>query len=529
MNKKKRLARLTRVLFMAAVCIFCNGLFGFAQKASDSSQPRADLIYIDVMAAFGKLEKPPVEFLHDAHTEALATKNLDCTACHMTEKDHLSVKFKRIGDNDRIEVMNIYHKECIACHGDMKLAGEKAGPIECDGCHREKPRYTSSSQPMGFDKSLHYRHSEALQNKCERCHHEYDEKEKKLFYAKGKEGTCRYCHKAETSDKAISMRLASHIACIDCHSKTLAKNIASGPVTCAGCHDLASQQKIKKISPVPRMERNQPDVVLLKTAQKLTEADIEKPNRMNFVPFDHKEHEAYNDTCRVCHHESLKPCNECHTLTGIKEGRGVNLETAMHQLDTNKSCLGCHVNKLEDKNCAGCHAPMGRKSIKKDETCIKCHIMPLPEKDVVLTPEIEKALAADLLKSRSLITGTFPEDDIPEKVIIKHLCNEYEAVDFPHRKIVKALVNNIKDNRLAGYFHDQEGMICKGCHHNSPVSKKPPQCASCHGKTFDEENPLKPGIIGGYHQQCMGCHYEMDIKKPAGCTECHKKIEKKQM
>ncbi len=87
---------------------------------------------------------------------------------------------------------------------------------------------------MGFDKSLHYRHIEAQKDKCERCHHEYDPQSQELVYAKDKEGTCRYCHKQKTevleSETRISMRLASHVACIDCHRKTLEKDMTAGPV-----------------------------------------------------------------------------------------------------------------------------------------------------------------------------------------------------------------------------------------------------------------------------------------------------------
>ncbi len=522
MNKGKHLIRLACFLAVSTVLIFYTSLYGSGPILKDTSHTRADIIKIDFLKRFALLEKQPVEFLHDAHTKALAKKKLDCTACHLTVNDRIFPKFKRIKDEDRIEVMNLYHKECISCHGEMKVAREKSGPVECDSCHREKALYSSSRQPMGFDKSLHFRHSEAQENKCEQCHHEYNEKEKKLFYAKGKEGTCRYCHKTELKDKPISMRQASHIACINCHTKNLANHLAGGPVTCSGCHDPAAQQKIKKISPVPRMERKQPDIVLIKADQKALEADAGKQNRMNFVPFDHQVHEKNNDTCRVCHHESLKPCNECHTLAGIKEGKEVNLENAMHQLDTDKSCMGCHSIKQEEKNCAGCHALMGKMHKKEDDSCGKCHMVPVSEMEKTGDPETGKSLAAEMLTSRKPITGTYNEVDIPEKVVIKKLSNQYEPVDFPHRKIVNAIVNNIKDNKLAGYFHSQEGTICKGCHHNSPVSKKPPQCGNCHGKVFDGENPLKPGIMGAYHQQCMGCHQEMGIQKPAGCIDCHK-------
>lgn len=516
MNKGRHLLRWACVSTVSIIFVYCTSIYGSGQILESSSRTRADLIKIDSMAAFCKLEKAPVEFLHEAHTKALSKKNIDCAACHSTENGRIFPKFKRLTDSGRIEVMNVYHKGCISCHGEMKVAREKAGPVECDGCHTQKTRYSSSAQPIGFDKSLHFRHSEAEGKKCERCHHQYDEKGKKLFYAKGGEETCRYCHKNEAQNNVKSMRLASHLACINCHRQNLSKKAANGPLECSGCHDPAMQRKIKKMSPVPRMDRNQPDVVMIKTAQKGSGTGVEIQNRMNFVPFDHQAHETYNDTCRVCHHESLKSCNECHTLAGIKEGKGVNLEEAMHRIGTDKSCQGCHDSKVKDKNCAGCHAPMGKADKKKDDSCTRCH-MP-----AVQSPDNEKTLAAAELRSRSFFAGTY-HADIPEKVAIKHLSKEYEPVDFPHRKIVNTLVNNIKDNKLAGYFHSREGTVCKGCHHNSPVSKTPPQCGNCHGKTYDEINPLKSGIMGAYHQQCMGCHQEMGIKQPAGCTDCHKK------
>jgi hypothetical protein len=522
MNKGKHLLLWACIVSVPTFCIFSSSLYGLEQTSKDSSQTRADLISIDILKAFGPLEKQPVRFLHDAHTEALAKKKLDCSACHLKENDRYSPKFKRIKDTDRIKVMNLYHKECISCHGEMKVAQEKTGPVECDDCHREKVQYISSRQPMGFDNSLHFRHAEAQDKKCEQCHHEYNEKEKKLFYAKGKEGTCRYCHKPETEGNVVSMPIASHIACVNCHLQNHAKKIAAGPVNCSGCHDLEAQQKIKKISPVPRMDRNQPDVVLLKASPTTAGERVEKQNRMNYVPFDHKEHEAYNETCRVCHHETLNPCNQCHTLSGTSEGKEVNLEKAMHQLNTNKSCIGCHSIKQEAENCAGCHALMRKTRTQGDDSCLQCHMMPAKDMGNILNPDEEKALTAEMLKSRNPGTGAYHEEDVPEKVVIKNISKEYEAVDFPHRKIVNALVNNIKDNKLAGYFHNPDGTICKGCHHNSPLSKNPPQCGSCHGKTFDEQNPLKPGIKGAYHLQCIVCHNIMKITKVDGCTKCHK-------
>jgi len=504
------------------VIAYSSSLNGSGQTLGVSSGARADVIIIDAMSAFGRLEKPPVEFLHDAHTRALAKTNQDCTACHVTDNDRISLKFKRIKDTDRTAVMNIYHKECISCHGEMRLARQKTGPVECVGCHTEKARFLSARQPMGFDKSLHFRHSEAQDKKCAQCHHAYDERTKKLFYAKDKEETCRYCHKSETKENLISMRLASHLACIDCHRKTQAQNPNTGPLECTGCHDLTAQRKIKKIASVPRLQGRQPDSVLLKRAQKNSPADNESLNRMHFVPFDHKAHETYTDTCRGCHHETLKACNECHTLAGTKQGKGVNLEKAMHQVDTGRSCRGCHLLQQNEKNCAGCHVFMSAGLENKESSCSPCHMQPVLENGPASAPEQEKALAAQMLHSRTPVTGTYDQEDIPDAIVLKSLSNQYEGVDFPHRRIVNALAGSIKESKLAAYFHTRQGTMCQGCHHNSPVSKKPPGCASCHAKPFDAENPLKPGLVGAYHLQCMGCHKEMGIEKPAGCTDCHK-------
>jgi len=489
------------------------------------------------LKVFGALESLPVLFLHDLHTESLEKKNKDCLTCHLSEKDRLSPKFKRLKDTGRQEVMDIYHSECMACHKELSAAGEKAGPIEiCGQCHRDKTKPISVRQPMGFDKSLHFRHTEATKDKlaskdrCELCHHEYDEKAKKLFYAKEKEGSCRYCHKEETEENRISMRLASHLSCIDCHRKRLAENKEAGvakekiagPVKCSGCHDIKMQRVIKKVEDVPRIKRNQPDLVLIEASVKDETKQI-LATKMNPVPFDHKAHEEDSDTCHVCHHASLDSCSKkCHTLLGVKEGKDINLARAMHQIDAGQSCLGCHEVNKHEKKCAGCHTFMEKSRKQESSFCLRCHMEPLQQTiGVGYKPEM---LAEMLLRSREPVTVTYSDEDIPENVIIGELLYQYEPVKFPHRKIIHALLKDIKDDKLAGYFHSEKGTVCKACHHNSPTAKKPPRCGSCHSKPFDEKTPLRPGLKAAYHQQCMGCHKVIGIEKPKPtlCVDCHK-------
>ncbi|NOY69013.1 MAG: cytochrome C [Deltaproteobacteria bacterium] len=501
-----------------------NAKTGRAVSENDVSlliEKRADIISIDFMKTFGKLERPPVLFPHDLHTEALGNQGKDCQSCHIKENKKLSLKFKRLKDSDKQTVMDTYHVNCINCHMQRAAANLNTGPLVCAGCHPKKQMFQSSAQPMGMDKSLHYRHSKAYENKCKTCHHEYNKKSKKLFYKKGDEASCRYCHKKVTEDNRISMKMASHLSCIGCHIKRYDRKKKAGPVKCSGCHDLKEQQAIKKVKVVPRLDRKQPDFVMIKIGKHKGE---KIKGRMNYVPFNHKAHEQYNDTCRICHHENLKACNTCHTFGGSKEGSFINLEQAVHESNKPQSCIGCHNSQKKSRKCAGCHTFMGKRQNTSNEQCKKCHLKPLPDSLVHLSATgKEETKAGFLLKSRRPITGTYPAKDIPEEVIINKLSDKYEPVKFPHRKIVLKLLANIKDNQLARYFHSEKGTLCKGCHHNSPISTKPPECASCHGKPFKSQYPFRPGLMGAYHIQCMECHSNMGIKKPMGCTECHKK------
>ncbi|MGI9568820.1 MAG: cytochrome c3 family protein, partial [Desulfobulbia bacterium] len=212
MKMRRSLLLLTGILFTAViVAIFTSGVQGVEEVTSDSPLRRADVITIDAVKSFGDLEQPPVVFLHDLHTDALEKQNKDCSACHLSEENRQSPRFKRLKDTSKQEVMDIYHVNCQQCHREVRKAGEKSGPVEvCGQCHQGRPRAVSDQKLIVFDKSLHYRHTEAAKDKCESCHHQYDEVTKKLFYAKGKEGSCIYCHKQQTEENRISMRLASH-------------------------------------------------------------------------------------------------------------------------------------------------------------------------------------------------------------------------------------------------------------------------------------------------------------------------------
>jgi hypothetical protein len=246
---------------------------------------------------------------------------------------------------------------------------------------------------------------------------------------------------------------------------------------------------------------------------------------MKMVPFSHKSHEEFNDTCRVCHHADLNACVQCHTLQGTEEGNQVTLEASMHRLNVNMSCLGCHDLNQRDPQCAGCHAGIARARRQDPTACQACHMADVNEVAERIQYTEEKDLAARMLDSRNPVIKTFAESDIPENVEIKTLMTQYGPVKLPHRKIIQTLSNNIKNNQLVRYFHRDENTLCQGCHHHSPAAKKPPGCASCHGRPFDERDPSKPGLMAAYHRQCMECHEAMGIEKPVAtnCVACHQK------
>ena len=300
--------------------------------------------------------------------------------------------------------------------------------------------------------------------------------------------------------------------------------MSAGPITCRGCHDLEAQNKIDKIEKVPRIKRKQPDIVLIKTGE-----DKISKSTMYRVPFGHKAHERYNDTCRVCHHADLKSCTDCHTLTGTEDGKHVKLGEAMHMTRTNKSCKGCHETNANNKACAGCHAFMDKDPGQDAAACMKCHLAPPKKSTGVLYQSGERQLARMIPEIWQAIFGGARQDmNIPKKVVIKALENEYEPVELEHLKIINSLQKNIKNSSLASYFHMTEASLCQGCHHNSPGAVTPPKCGSCHGKPFNEKNLAMPGLKGAYHRQCMGCHDQMEMAKPdkLECAGCH--IEKKQ-
>ncbi|MFC1639178.1 sulfate respiration complex hexadecaheme cytochrome HmcA [Gemmatimonadota bacterium] len=481
----------------------------------DSEEPErgADVVLIDSMSTFGHLDRAPVAFPHDRHTAALTEQGQDCETCHLRMDDgYLSQNFLRLASLDKEDVMQVYHDNCITCHDSTAVAGRDSGPTTCGECHAVRPEFLMERSEMGFDRSLHQRHGERLDDRCEQCHHEYNEETQEVYYAEGEETTCRYCHRSEPKpgDIASSLSNAAHRACVGCHLDLP----DAGPTECAGCHDATRQSQVAQVDEPKRLERGQEDFVLLR-------ANNLDSSKVNTVPFSHVGHEDFNNTCRVCHHESMTPCADCHTLQGSEESEGVTLQRAMHAIESEHSCVGCHETKKDEIACAGCHSQMRHGEIS-ERSCAVCHAGPSPDR-VVAVENRYRSLDQFRPSTRDSRLS-FSDSDIPDSVTIGLLSEKYEPVEFPHRQVINRLMEHIGDSKIATYFHGGEDAVCQGCHHHSPVGVEPPLCESCHGEPFNEAEPFKPGLLGAYHRQCLGCHQTMEIEEPQDCEGCHAPI-----
>ena len=501
--RSSRPSRKNALLAAVAACLLAGVAACGAEPPEEQRTVSPATLILGLPAAAGPLERPAVEFDHAAHTAALGEKN--CTTCHEPdEHSGLRVMLMAAGEGDRDALTEAYHGRCIGCHAERAGEGQPTGPQACGACHVRRAAPASLRVPMGFDLSLHYRHVRAMDDKCDACHHVYDEARKELVYQKEAEGACRDCHGDATDGKKLSLRLASHTSCVGCHLARDGEGKESGPRLCTGCHGSTEQAAIEKVADVPRLKRGQPDQVWLHAAGVTSD----------LVAFDHAGHEKATDTCSACHHKTLRACKECHTVAGQPEGAGVTLAVAQHLATSEHSCAGCHDRKAEATGCAGCHHTL--PSPPSERSCAACHNGPRPPAEGV-EPQGAFPAAAQL--------AALPpaSDDFPDEVVIEGLAKDYGAAKLPHRRIVVALDAAVRESKLAERFHGRTETLCAGCHHRSPVGTRPAACGACHGEKGAAARD-QPGLKVAYHRQCMGCHQQMNIDAQ-GCTSCHEKTE----
>lgn len=508
-----------------------------------------------------RLERPAVAFDHDQHTKALKQKKLeDCGVCHVLKQSDNRLNISEIkvfkfpkqefDPADKSSIMYAYHNACATCHKTMASEGKKTGPQigMCGKCHDRRAKHAEtpwSWKPI-FNYARHAQHSQSVdklkdpssfniagnvkilgevrpENKnCSVCHHSYDAKGKLLYYKRDTENQCSACHKSTDQKNVRSMKNVAHAACIGCHMKEAALQVADstkdskkkvGPIDCIGCHGQQKELTPEEIIKLPRLVRGQKDVMDLTLEEKQDQAgQAISLSRMKPVPYNHKSHEPRAQFCSSCHHHSLEKCSNCHTLRGDPvKGGGVSYERAFHLATAKESCAGCHMAPKKTPNCAGCHQWMPATELPQS-SCPICHRGPSDGK----------------LSDPPLITLNLDKEKVPEKISIKGLEREFMPSEFAHAKIANKLNTISNNSTLARTFHASKGnqAICLGCHHRLESGgnreNKFPKCASCHGLPFDPNNPGRLGTVGAYHRQCIGCHEAMN-QKPLGleCVKCH--------
>jgi len=488
-----RTLRFTLVFIIASCC---------AAAAATQSSPRSvspATVTINFPASLGETERPLVEFDHSAHTKAL--KDRGCETCHrIDDRGVLDPRLAGVLDiEDRDELIDAYHATCTGCHEKRARQELKGGPVTCGECHARRQPGVSTRVAMYYDYSLHARHDKALQDKCENCHHVYDKATETLKYEKGKEEACRPCHGTEDVGRTLSLANASHRSCVSCHLKRVREKLEAGPVVCDGCHDAALRNSIKKLQDIPRLVRGQPDTAWV----------LGRDAKSAAVAFNHLGHEPVADFCTSCHHETLRPCSDCHTMTGSPEGAEVTAAQSYHRSWSALSCVGCHVKEAGQKSCAGCHRALN--DTPRNRTCVICHNGPVAGATALESPPKPAPPRLDPLPATS--------DLFPETVTLDQLADVYQASTMPHAKIVTKLDEIVRGNPLAERFHADTATLCSGCHHHSPIGTRPPPCRACHSEMADANRDL-PGMKVAYHRQCLGCHIEMNIQKQ-GCSDCH--------
>ncbi|WP_038056785.1 sulfate respiration complex hexadecaheme cytochrome HmcA [Thermodesulfobacterium hydrogeniphilum] len=500
------------------------------QISSQSEEVKNNEILIAHKEYFKKLEYAPVLFSHQKHVKALKEKG--CKACHYINKKGLYVFtfVKGIYKKKSEEIKKEYHQKCIKCHVKFRKKGKKSGPIKlsCGECHKREYVNKEIKYPaFDFDFAYHDKHVKKLKDRtknrssketCKLCHHTYDLKTKKLVYQNGTEESCYYCHdlskkrgpdlsKIVAISKKENWNLpnAFHSLCLSCHFKLKKENKKAGPIVCSKCHT-GKYKTIAELKKVPCPERGQKDKYFL---------FVKNLSKMKGVPFDHKFHENEVAKCRTCHHERLKACKDCHTIGGSSKGDYINLVTAYHSLFSDRSCRGCHYRQIKsNKNCLSCHyffnLAEARSELADERSCKICHTG-----------------KKELLPTKKLSLEGLNLKKIKKEITIKKLSKEFEPAKMPHLKMINKLVEVSNNSKLATYFHRNLETICRGCHHKSNVKaelekNKLPLCSNCHSVDFDPLHPERPRLQAAYHNQCIKCHENMQIKKAINCTDCHK-------
>jgi hypothetical protein len=105
---------------------------------------------------------------------------------------------------------------------------------------------------------------------------------------------------------------------------------------------------------------------------------------------------------------------------------------------------------------------------------------------------------------------------------IKDQAESYYLLNSP---IIQETEDHYGPVRFMHTKHAAVTQDCAICHHYRPLDETASEivrCSACHQEPFKKEQPDRLGLKAAFHQQCMGCHQEMN-QGPIDCTGCHSK------
>jgi hypothetical protein len=159
----------------------------------------------------------------------------------------------------------------------------------------------------------------------------------------------------------------------------------------------------------------------------------------------------------------------------------------------------------------------------------KVHTNKNPKPEGWVAPDQEAAV------EMSRQTPTFVEEilmeDLPlRQQRLRELGVGIKDIEHSYLWLESPLVNTFEDSYgPVRFMHSRHAADVRGdcatCHHYRPANPETAEtvaCKACHQKAFDPEHPERIGLKAAYHQQCIGCHEDVE-KGPVDCEGCHAK------
>ncbi len=123
---------------------------------------------------------------------------------------------------------------------------------------------------------------------------------------------------------------------------------------------------------------------------------------------------------------------------------------------------------------------------------------------------------------------SFSAETMPKSLLIdrrqtNERINDYEPVRFMHKAHASRLDGNcsICHHRVQKEPDDRVG---EELEFTDMDNRKPASCVACHQYPNEADVPVRPGLKGAYHAQCIGCHEkESSANAPTDCIGCHEK------